>query len=71
MSTEVVLMGGFLTLIIFVLMIDLLVVGRKSHIVSTREALGWTSVWVLLAMGFYVFLKFMVICFMALNHRKN
>lgn len=58
MSTEVLLMGGFLTLIIFVLMIDLLVVGRKSHIVSTREALGWTSVWVLLAMGFYVFLKF-------------
>jgi len=58
MSTEVLLMGGFLTLIIFVLMIDLLVVGGKSHIVSTREALGWTSVWVLLAMGFYVFLKF-------------
>lgn len=58
MSTEVVLMGGFLLLIVFVLMIDLLVVGRHSHIVSTKEALGWTSVWVALSMGFYVFLKF-------------
>jgi len=58
MSTEVVLMGSFLLLIIFVLMIDLLVVGRKSHIVLTREALGWTTVWVLLSLSFYVFLKF-------------
>lgn len=56
MSTEVLLMGGFLILIVIVLMIDLLVVGRNSHIVSTKEALGWTSVWFLLAMGFYVFL---------------
>jgi tellurite resistance protein TerC len=39
-------------------MIDLLVVGRKSHIVSTREALGWTSIWVMLSLGFYVFLRF-------------
>lgn len=56
MSTEVLLMGGFLILIVIVLMIDLLVVGRNSHIVSTKEALGWTTVWFLLAMGFYVFL---------------
>jgi len=58
MSTEVVLMGGFLLLIVVVLMVDLLVVGRNSHIVSTREALSWTSVWFLLSMGFYVFLRF-------------
>jgi tellurite resistance protein TerC len=58
MPTEVILMGGFLLLIIFVLMIDLLVVGRNSHVVSTREALGWTSIWFLLSMGFYVFLMF-------------
>ncbi|MGE5428817.1 MAG: TerC/Alx family metal homeostasis membrane protein [Methylococcaceae bacterium] len=58
MSTEYLLLGSFLLLIIFVLMIDLLVVGRKSHIVSTKEALGWTSVWVMLSLGFFVFLKF-------------
>jgi len=58
MPTEYILMGGFLLLIVFVLMIDLLVVGRNSHVVSTREALGWSSVWFLLSMGFYVFLMF-------------
>jgi tellurite resistance protein TerC len=58
MPTEYLLLGGFLLLIIFVLMIDLLVVGRKSHIVSTKEALGWTSVWVMLSLGFFVFLRF-------------
>jgi len=58
MSTEVLLMGGFLVLITFVLMIDLLVVGRNSHIVSTKEALSWTSVWFMLSIGFFFFLKF-------------
>jgi len=58
MSTEVILMGAFLVLIIFVLMIDLLVVGRNSHIVSTKEALIWSSVWFTLSMGFYFFLRF-------------
>jgi len=58
MATEVILMGGFLLLIIFVLMIDLLVVGRNSHVVSTKEALIWTSVWFSLSMGFYAFLYF-------------
>lgn len=58
MATEVILMGGFLLLIVFVLMIDLFVVGRNSHIVSTKEALIWSSVWFMLSMGFYVFLKF-------------
>ncbi len=58
MSTELILMGGFLVLIIFVLMIDLLVVGRNSHIVSTKEALIWSSVWFTLSMGFYFFLHY-------------
>ena len=58
MSTELLLMGGFLFLIIVVLMVDLLVVGRNSHIVSTKEALIWSSVWFSLSMGFYVFLSF-------------
>lgn len=58
MPTEYILMGGFLTLIIFVLMIDLLIVGRNSHIVSTKEALIWSSVWFTLALGFYAFLYF-------------
>lgn len=58
MSSEVLILGGFLILILFVLMVDLLWVGRNVHVVSTKEALIWTSVWVSLAMGFYVFLSF-------------
>jgi len=58
MQTEYVLLGGFLLLIIIVLMIDLLVVGRHSHIVSTKEALIWSSVWFSLSMGFYFFLYY-------------
>ena len=57
-STEILLMGGFLILILVVLLIDLLIVGRNSHIVSTKEALIWSSVWFTLSMGFFVFLKF-------------
>ncbi|HNX53955.1 MAG TPA: TerC/Alx family metal homeostasis membrane protein [Prolixibacteraceae bacterium] len=56
--TEVILLAGFLILILTVLMIDLLVVGRNSHIVSAKEALIWSSIWFALSMGFFVFLKF-------------
>ncbi|MDX9883339.1 MAG: TerC/Alx family metal homeostasis membrane protein [Prolixibacteraceae bacterium] len=57
-SNEVLLLGGFIVFIVAILMFDLLVVGRGSHIVSSREALGWTTVWVALAIGFYFFLRF-------------
>ena len=56
--TEVILMAGFLVLILAVLMIDLLVVGRNSHIVSSKEALAWSGVLFALSMSFYVFLKY-------------
>lgn len=57
-SNEILLLAGFIAFIVTVLMVDLLVVGRGSHIVSTKEALGWTTVWVIFALGFYFFLKF-------------
>ena len=55
---EILLLAGFIVFIVSILMFDLLVVGRGSHIVSSREALRWTTVWVILAIGFYFFLKF-------------
>lgn len=58
MPSEYLLIGGFLVLIVFVLMIDLLVVGKNSHVVSTKEALIWSSIWFILSMGFYMFLKY-------------
>ena len=51
-------MGGFLVLVAVMLAIDLGVVNRKAHVVSVREALIWTCVWIGLAMLFYLFLYF-------------
>ncbi len=39
-------------------MMDLLLIGRRSHEVSLKEASIWTAVWVSLAFLFFVFLRF-------------
>lgn len=43
---------GFLLLIVGVVSLDLGVFHRKSHVVTLPEALGWTAVWVSLALVF-------------------
>ena len=43
---------GFNVLILLLLALDLGVFNRKAHAVSIREALGWSAVWVSLAVGF-------------------
>ncbi|MBR2196797.1 MAG: TerC/Alx family metal homeostasis membrane protein [Salinivirgaceae bacterium] len=48
----------FIAFIIGVLMFDLLCVGRGHHVVSIKEASVWTVVWVTLALGFFLFLRF-------------
>jgi tellurite resistance protein TerC len=48
----------FLVVIVGILMFDLLILGRKSHEVSLREAAGWTGVWVFLAFLFALLLRF-------------
>ena len=45
---------SFLILIAIVVSLDLGVFNRKPHVVSLPEAIGWTSVWVTLAMAFNV-----------------
>lgn len=47
----------FLSVIAAILAFDLGLLSKKSHVVKTREALGWTIVWVSLALGFFFFLK--------------
>jgi tellurite resistance protein TerC len=49
---------AFLVFIFFLLALDLGVFHRKAHVVSVREALAWTCVWVTLALGFSVFVYF-------------
>lgn len=44
--------AGFNGLILVLLALDLGVFNRKAHAVSVREALGWSAVWISLAIGF-------------------
>ena len=49
---------AFLLFISFLLALDLGVFHRKAHVVSVREALTWTCVWVALALAFSAFVYF-------------
>lgn len=48
--------GAFLAGVLFLLLLDLGVFHRKSHVVSTREALVWSIVWVCLSLAFNGFI---------------
>jgi len=48
----------FVIIIVSVLLIDLLFVGRDSHVLSLKEALLWTSLWISLALSFYLFILY-------------
>ncbi len=43
---------GFILLILGMLALDLGVFQRRDHVIGFREALGWTALWVILALGF-------------------
>ncbi len=43
----------FLVFIVAVLMVDLVLVGRKVHVISTREAAIWSVIWISLGLSFY------------------
>jgi len=46
------LWGGFLLFVLLMLALDLGVFHRQAHVVSFREALGWSVTWVALALAF-------------------
>jgi tellurite resistance protein TerC len=50
--------AGFILFVLAMLALDLGVFHRKAHVVSMREALGWSGVWVALGLGFSVFVYF-------------
>jgi tellurite resistance protein TerC len=56
MSSETIFFGLFLIGILVILFLDLKVIGRHSHLISFKEAMSWTIVWVTLAILFYFFL---------------
>jgi tellurite resistance protein TerC len=59
MSSHLVLWGCFIVLVVVMLAIDL-GMNRKSHQVSFKEALGWSLVWIGLALAFNVGIYFMM-----------
>lgn len=50
---------GFLVLVVVLLAIDLGVLNRKAHVPSVKEAIGWTGLWVTVAMAFNASVYFM------------
>jgi tellurite resistance protein TerC len=48
--------AGFILCVLFFLALDLGVFHRAAHVVKFKEALAWTTIWVLLSFGFGLFL---------------
>jgi tellurite resistance protein TerC len=57
-SNEMIFFAGFLVVILLMLFIDLGVFSKNSHIVSLKESVIWTVIWVSLAVGFYIFIRY-------------
>ena len=50
--TESMFLVGFVIFIAAILVLDMLVIDRKAHVVSIKEAGSWTAVWIILALAF-------------------
>jgi len=50
--------AGFVALVLVLLALDLGVFHRKAHVVSMKEALGWSAFWIVLGLAFAVFIYF-------------
>lgn len=48
--------AGFLLFIVFLLFLDLGIFNKREKVLSFKEAFTWTALWVLCALGFYLFL---------------
>ena len=64
-STEILFLIGFVVFIAAILILDMLVIDRKAHAVSIKEAGTWTLVWITLAWPFLLSFGFMVTLYMA------
>jgi tellurite resistance protein TerC len=49
---------GFIAFVLLMLALDLGVFHRKAHVVSVKEAVGWSLVWITLGLSFSVFVYF-------------
>jgi tellurite resistance protein TerC len=49
---------GFIAFVLGILALDLGVFHRNAHVVSVREAMSWSGVWLALGLAFGVFIYF-------------
>jgi tellurite resistance protein TerC len=56
-SNELIFFVSFLIFIVGMLMLDLGVFSKKNHVVSFKEAAGWSAVWITFALIFYVIIR--------------
>ncbi len=49
---------AFNVFILVLLFLDLKVIGKKNHVIKSREALLWSVFWIILAVSFYFVLRF-------------
>ncbi len=56
--SEILFLVGFVVFIAAILVLDMLVIDRKAHVVSIKEAGTWTGIWIGLALLFSAFLWF-------------
>jgi tellurite resistance protein TerC len=56
-ATEFIFFSIFILFILAILMVDLGVFNKKSHIIKFKEASAWCFVWIVLALGFYIFIR--------------
>ena len=52
------LWAAFIIFILFLLVLDLGVFHRKAHVITLKEALTWSGVWIGVALVFNVFIYF-------------
>lgn len=58
MTTKYLFFGFFMVFILFMLAMDLGIFHKKDHEIKIKEALTWTCIWVLMAMGLAVLIRF-------------
>lgn len=56
-ARELIFFFIFILFILAILLIDLGVFNRKSHIIRFKEAAAWCFVWIVLALGFYMLIR--------------
>lgn len=55
---EIIFFSSFIFFILIILIIDLGLFSKSSHVISFKESIIWTSIWVFLSLVFFIFLKF-------------